>query len=133
VDLWQPRCSAITVWGAPESPELALGTDELSTWAAARARLFLPVDEACGPSLAVISARAGSGHSRKDANVFLGAADFQLVAYGRARNLKIVTLEIPRRNQNGKVKIPDACQAHGVDWTGLFRMWRDEKASFVLP
>jgi hypothetical protein len=102
------------VWGAPESPELALGTDELSTWAAARARLFLPVDEACGPSLAVISARAGSGHSRKDANVFLGAADFQLVAYGRARNLKIVTLEIPRRNQNGKVKIPDACQAHGA-------------------
>jgi hypothetical protein len=118
----------------PIAREIASGKDELSTWAAARPRFFLPVDEACGPSLTKIAAWATTGHySESAANAFLGAADFKLVAYGHTHNLKIVTLEVSEPNRKTRIKIPDACEAHGVDWTGPFPMLRDEKASFVLP
>ncbi|WP_323749655.1 DUF4411 family protein [Curtobacterium flaccumfaciens] len=37
------------------------------------------------------------------------------------------------RAHRSKVKIPEACNAHGVPWMTPFAMLRSEKASFVLP
>lgn len=117
----------------PIGTEIAAGNDSLSTWAAARPSLFVPIDEACGPSLAAVASWANSGHFTQAAvNQFLGVADYQLVSYAHAHGLKVVTMEKSEPAAKKKVKIPDACIAHGVDWATPFQMLRDEQASFVL-
>ena len=118
----------------PIGKEIAAGSDALSKWAAARPSLFVPMDATCAPSLTAIATWANAGHFTKAAVAeFLSVADYQLVAFGHAHNLKVVTMERSEPARKSKVKIPDACVAHGIGWTTPFQMLRDEKASFVLP
>jgi hypothetical protein len=117
----------------PIGAEIAAGADELSTWAASRPGFFVPMDAACGPSLVALSTWANRGHFTPAAvNEFLSVADYQLVAFAHAHSLTVVTMEKSEPARKGKVKVPDACMAHGVNWTTPFEMLRGENASFVL-
>ncbi len=114
--------------------EIAAGKDNLTTWAASRPGMFLPMDAACAPSLAALANWANSGHFRPAAVAeFLSAADYELVAYARTHGHTVVTMEKSEPQRKSKVKIPDACIAHGVAWTSPFDMLRAESARFVLP
>lgn len=113
--------------------ELAAGTDDLTVWAAARVGLFFPMDAACLQSLSDIANWANSGHFTPSAvSEFLGSADYELVAYARAKGLIVVTMEKSEPLRKSRVKIPDACIAHGVQWMSPFDMLRAENAQFVL-
>ena len=113
--------------------ELAAGSDELTTWAAIRPDLFLPMDAACTRPLGELAVWANSGHfSAAAVSEFLSSADYELVAYGAAHRYTVVTMEKPEPQRKSKVKIPDACAAHGVTWMSPFEMLRTEEARFIL-
>lgn len=113
--------------------EIAAGTDSLSVWAKTRTALFLPMDASCAPSLAAIATWASSGHFTPGAvSDFLSVADYELVAYAHTYGHTVVTMEKPEPARKSKVKIPDACIAHGVSWMSPFDMLRKESAQFVL-
>lgn len=117
----------------PIGSEIAAGKDELSKWAAARPSLFVPMDKTCEPSLKTISTWATNGKFTIAAKKkFLSVADYSLVAYAHAHSLTVVTMETSEPNRLNKIKIPDACIDHRMDWTTPFEMLRAEKASFVL-
>lgn len=122
-------CSIQNVGG-----EIAAGKDDLTTWAAGRSGLFLPMDAACGANLAALSAWASSGHYTAPAvNEFLSSADYALVAHAATHGHTVVTMETSEPNRKSKVKIPEACAVLGVPWMTPFAMLRAEKARFVLP
>lgn len=113
--------------------EIAAGHDDLTTWAANRSNLFVPLDASCGPHLTAVAKWANNHHFTQAAvSEFLSVADYQLVAYARAHDMTVVTMEKPDPQRKRKIKIPDACNAMGVKWAGPFDMLRAEKASFVL-
>lgn len=117
----------------PVKDEVAAIKDELSQWAKQRPGLFVPIDATCGPHLKALADWAAAGHFTQAAVTgFLAAADYQLVAYARAHDLTVVTMEKSEPNRKNKVKIPEACHAHGVTWVTPFSMLRTERASFVL-
>jgi hypothetical protein len=55
---------------------------------------------------------------------FLASADLRLVAQAAARGATVVTRERPEPQSKKRVKIPDACAAHGVPWTDPFTTYR---------
>lgn len=113
--------------------EIAAGHDDLTKWAANRSNLFVPIDASCGPHLTAVVNWANNHHFTPAAvSEFLSVADFQLVAYARAHDMTVVTMEKPDPQRKKRIKIPDACKAMGVKWVGPFDMLRAEKASFVL-
>jgi hypothetical protein len=113
--------------------ELAVLSDELTIWAAARRPMFLTVDAATAPSLATLATWATSGKYRQSAqNVFLSSADYQLVAFAHAHGHTVVTHEKPAPQSLTKIKIPDACVAMGVSCVDPFAMLRTAGARFVL-
>lgn len=118
----------------PVKTELAAKQDDLARWAAARSDLFVPMDASCGPSLQAVATWVSGGSHYTPAAVteFLAAADYQLVAYAHAHDLTVVTMEKSEPQRKSRVKIPEACSAHGVSWTTPFAMLRQEQASFVL-
>ncbi len=113
--------------------ELLEGQDELSDWAKARGReFFLPLDEAVLASLSMIATWARSGDYEEIAvNAFLKDTDYYLVAHAHAHGFDVVTLEIPSASTR-KIKIPDACNAHKVNWINTFKLLPAIKARFVL-
>jgi len=113
--------------------ELIGGDDELAEWAKARgAEFFLPPDNDMVPSLAEISTWASSGDYEPGAvNQFLQVADYYLVAHGHAHGFDVVTHEVAA-NSVKKIKIPNACIAHGVKSMSPYEMLRTERARFVL-
>ncbi|AZS36804.1 hypothetical protein CVS47_01413 [Microbacterium lemovicicum] len=117
----------------PIGAEIAAGGDDLSAWAASRPGFFVPMDAGCASSLTAVATWASAGHFTAAAvSGFLSVADYQLVAYAHAHQLTVVTMEKSEPARKSKVKVPDACIAHGVDWTTPFQMLRGESASFVL-
>lgn len=113
--------------------EIAAGQDGLTTWAASRPRLFHQLDASCAPSLTQLAGWANSGHfSAAAVAEFLSVADYELVAYAATHGHTIVTMEKPEPQRKNKVKIPDACVAHGVPWMTPFAMLRAERVRFVL-
>lgn len=118
----------------PIGNELAAGNDALTDWAAERPELFVSMDAGCAPSLAALASWANtSGRFNQGAIAqFLASADYELVAYAHAHDMTVVTMERSEPNRRSRVKIPDACIAHGVSWTTPFQMLRDESATFVL-
>ena len=113
--------------------EIAAGNDDLTAWAAMRPSLFVPLDSGCGSHLADVAYWANNHHFTQAAiSEFLSVADYQLVAYAKAHDMTVVTMEKPEPQRKKKIKIPDACNALGVGWASPFDMLRTEKASFVL-
>lgn len=113
--------------------ELIAGDDELALWAKARGvDFFLPPDSAILPSLAAVSAWAGSGTYEPAAvSTFLQVADYYLVAHAHAHAFTVVTHEVAAETVK-KIKIPNACIGLGVTVMSPYEMLRIEKARFVL-
>lgn len=121
-------CSVKKVGG-----EIAAGHDDLTTWAASRQSLFMPMDASCAPRLAQLATWANAGHYTPAAVAeFLAAADYELVAYAATHGLTVVTMEKSEPLRKKRVKIPDACVAHDVPWMSPFDMLRAERVRFVL-
>jgi hypothetical protein len=113
--------------------ELIAGEDSLANWATARGDgFFLPLNADIIPSLAVVSRWANSGNYEQAAvNTFLQVADYYLVAYAHARDLVVVTHEVPSPSTK-RIKIPNACIALNVKVMSPYEMLRTERARFVL-
>lgn len=108
--------------------------DELAQWAAELGDdFFLPVDEDDLVSLGEVAAWVDQNQQYRDAakSTFLASADYYLVAQALAREYTVVTHELPS-NQQTKIKIPNACVAHGVAYTTPWHMLRKQGACFVL-
>ena len=58
-------------------------------------------------------------------NEFSRGADGWLVAYARAHNAKLVTLEAYQQNVKRRVPLPNVCDQFGVDRADTFEMLRD--------
>ena len=75
-----------------------------------------------------------------DANIFslstlktlpLAFSRYYLVAYAHARNLVVVTHELPSSSTK-RIKIPDACIALDVKVMSPYEMLRTERVRFIL-
>lgn len=101
--------------------ELTRQDDELAEWAKAMPKSFwLHEDAATLPHLQFVAAWAMDPttiYQPAARTEFLAAADFRLVAAARAWTMPIATNEVARPESGKKVKLPDACRAHGVDVT----------------
>lgn len=113
--------------------ELIAGADELAQWAGARGtEFFLAPDDSIVPSLATVSAWAGSGdYDPAAASQFLQVADYYLVAQAHAKQFVVVTHETPASSPK-RIKIPNACLALSVKVVTPYQMLRTERARFVL-
>ena len=108
--------------------ELKRGKDDLAEWARTRfSRAFRSTDEAD-----VIAAYRGvmawvtaqPQYLPAAVSGFAGAADGWLVAFAAARGCTIVTNELSSRDSKRKVKLPDVCEAFGVQYMDTFAMLR---------
>ncbi len=107
--------------------ELQAGSDELSTWAAARSeRFFLRPDNAVMSALRTVSDWA-SGSRNQPAAVakFLAVADCWLVGHMLAHDCSVVTHEVAADTEL-KIKIPNACIDLGVPCMNPYEMLRKE-------
>ncbi len=113
--------------------ELTGSGDELSAWANSQGRaFFLPTDAPTLTAFATVSTWVtGQGYTAAAINTFLQVADSYLLSRAVAHGLTVVTHEIPQGSKN-RVKIPNACVAHGVTWVTPYEMLRRERARFVL-
>ena len=113
--------------------ELLAGQDDLSDWAKQRKGFFLEPDDATRASLEEVSVWAyGAQYQPNAVNLFMRKADFFLVAERHASQKTVVTYEKSAPNSLSSIKIPDACDAMGVDWIAPHRMLRAEGAQFDL-
>lgn len=63
---------------------------------------------------------------------FLDVADYFLVGQAMAQGHVVVTFESSQPEGKKKVKIPDVCDAFGVEWIQPIEMLRREGARFVV-
>jgi len=115
--------------------ELRDRNDELAVWAKQHQHIFKPVDAAIQPSFRKLSEWAmdpSLAYSQEARFTFLAKGDYQLVAYAHAHGLVVVTHEQPRPEAKKDIKIPDACDALGVDCENLFAVIRKTSAQFIL-
>jgi hypothetical protein len=113
--------------------ELRAGADELTTWADARAPMFLAPDAPVAESLQVASAWAnGAEYEPAAVNTFLQVGDYYLVAHAHAHELTVVTHEVPADTRK-RIKIPNACIGLGLKCMTPYAMLSTERARFVLP
>ena len=115
--------------------ELCDYADELADWAKARIQaggFFLPPDE---PVLAALRDLADWANAQPftqaAVNEFLRSADYYLVAHALAHQFVVVTQERFEPAATRRVKIPNACNAFGVQSTNTYDMLRVEGAKFV--
>ncbi len=109
----------------PVYEELAKGTDELSNWTKGRQHngWFLPVDdEATQREFSSIAAWVMGSHFKPQAKTdFLAVADPWLVAKAASMDYAVVTHEkLLDPNIRRKVKIPNVCDAFGVECIDTF-------------
>lgn len=113
--------------------ELIERGDGLSEWARARRSFFLALTADDVRAVAEVNRWANDSVDYDPAAKaeFADAADSFLVAQAHAGSHTVVTHE---RISDGRkrIKIPNACVAHGVQWCTPFHMLRVEQARFVL-
>lgn len=113
--------------------ELIERGDDLTDWARARRAFFLSLTADDVRAVAAVNRWANDSPDYDPAAKaeFAGAADSFLVAQARAGGHTVVTHE---RISDGRkrIKIPNAAEAHGVQWCTPFHMLRIERARFVL-
>ena len=113
--------------------ELIERGDDLSDWARARRGFFAALTAADVRAVAEVNRWANDSTDYDPAAKaeFADAADSFLVAQAYAGGHTVVTHE---RISDGRkrIKIPNACVAHGVQWNTPFHMLRVEQARFVL-
>lgn len=125
VTFWQQLDASIAA-GHVRSPEEVLhelerGTDELAAFLEQRPGLFAPLDQALMMSVADVQNQCPLADTDGERN----RADPFVVALARVLNGTVVTGEQPRRDPNGRHKIPDACNHFGVPWRDWFGFLRE--------
>lgn len=117
----------------PVQDELLNYGDALSDWVKVNQDLFLPPSQMIQGSLEKLSHwTASSDRTARAKNNFLDSVDYQIIAFAHSENLTVVTEERPEPLAKGKIKIPDACEALGVNWISPWDMLEAEGARFVL-
>ena len=111
--------------------ELIERGDDLTDWARARRAFFLSVSGVDVRAVAAVNRWANDSRDYDPAAKADCAADSFLVAQARAGGHTVVTHE---RIRDGRrwIKIPNAAEAHGAQWSTPFHMLRLERARFVL-
>lgn len=113
--------------------ELIERVDDLSEWARARRGFFVALTGDDIRAVAEVNRWANDSTDYDPAAKaeFADAADSFLVAQAYAGGHTVVTHE---RISDGRkrIKVPNACVAHGVQWNTPFHMLRVEHARFVL-
>lgn len=112
--------------------ELKGGQNGLAQWATENKEIFLPPDQPVVDSLREVVAWADANpqYSGSAVATFADNADSFLVAHARAHGLVAVTMETTSKRQN-IVKIPDACEALGVEYVTPLSMLRQEGLRLV--
>ena len=110
----------------PVYKELIAGKDELAQWVAERKEYFKPLTAESVAALGTVANWAQNKDQYKQAakDEFLRVADSSLVAFAKAHDYRVVTLEQPAPESKKRIRIPDACHAHGVKYSGPFEMMR---------
>ncbi|WZH53398.1 MAG: DUF4411 family protein [Nocardioides alkalitolerans] len=108
--------------------EITAGTGDLVAWARARPPSFWLTDTADVVSaMAELSAWAtdpARQYRQEAKDEFLDSADYKLIAHAMAIGGVVVTRERPAPESKKRIKIPDVCDAFGVDWTDPFSLYR---------
>jgi hypothetical protein len=113
--------------------ELVAGHDALARWVSEREPgFFLAPDQATLDALTRVSEWVMSkDYTQAAISTFLASADYYLVGHALAHGFTVVTHEVASDSRK-KIKIPNACSALGVAYSGLFQVLATEKAMFVL-
>jgi hypothetical protein len=109
--------------------------DDLSTWATNHPTFFDPPGTAFAASMARVSTWVtgpGLAYTQAAITEFLSTADSVLVAHALAENQILVTEERSHPRSQGRVMIPDACNAVGVTPMTTFAFLRAENVRFRL-
>lgn len=114
--------------------ELTSQEDELQLWVEDQVGMSLEPDDAVIDSLRRLAVWTTAQDRFLDAAKaeFLDVADYFLVGQAMAHGHVLVTLESSQPEGKKKVKIPDACDAFGVEWIKPIEMLRREGVRFVL-
>ena len=113
--------------------EIAAGNDDLVDWAGEVDRnVFIePSHETEHARTRVYSWAIEQNYENAAIAEFMEVADGHLVAHALQGNFEIVTLE-KAGNSPKKIKIPNACNAFGINCITTFEMLRRERAKFIL-
>jgi hypothetical protein len=104
--------------------ELEKGTDLLAAFLKQRPGLFAPLNDGLQAAVTEVNAACDD---LADEDGERNRADPFVVALGRMLNGTVVTGEHPRKDANGRRKIPDACVALNVPCHDWFTFLRDVK------
>ncbi|NNG35409.1 DUF4411 family protein [Nakamurella aerolata] len=108
--------------------EITAGKGDLVSWARTLPSSFWLPDSA-GVATALVElanwATAPERAYRQEAiDLFLGSADYQLIAHAMASGATVVTREQRAPGAKRVIKIPDACDSHGLASTDPFTTFR---------
>jgi len=147
-DIAPPFWSALAYWGDQQIAcatnsvfeDLAKNDDELTEWAKSDGLpLFVDPDETTFNCFREIADLVEATYEPQQAEIFLDCSDPLVIAFAKANNLVVVTMETLRQEVpnrvNGKVggkkiQIPNVCQRVGVKFIDTFQMLRELKFSF---
>lgn len=124
-------CSPIPVYD-----EIVTSKDQLAHWAKKNfAALIVSVDEATATAYGDIANLVQRYYEPQHVQVCLNGADPWVVAYAKAHNLVVVTMEIAKNEQinkktnliAGEIKIPNLCRRFGVKFINTFGLLRAMK------
>lgn len=127
------RASDGTVMSIEAVRDELVGYDDLlSEWAQDRPGLFRSVERETLPHMQALSVWVGRQRYREAAIAeFLESADYKLVATAMTHGFTVVTHETPS-DAVRRVKIPEPCVAHNVEYINPFVMLRRLGARFEL-
>ena len=113
--------------------EVAAGNDELVDWVDELDESFFiePSHETEHSRTQVYSWANEQNYENTAIAEFMEVADGHLVAHALQGNYEVVTLE-KVSNSLKKIKIPNACNAFGINCITTFEMLRRERAKFIL-
>jgi hypothetical protein len=113
--------------------ELLGREDDLAAWTEQQpASFFLNADAGVLPHLATLATWVRQQRYRPEAiTEFLDSTDYYLIATAMSAGHEIVTHEKPSDGQK-RVKIPEPCIAHQVEFVNTFTMLRRLGARFAL-
>lgn len=103
----------------------AVGTTELSTWAANRPYIFVPLSDILGEALSI----QGRFPGLRDPKAEFEEADAYVIALAKLRDGIVVTQETSaaeKRNPKRTHYIPDVCRELGLPCVGLLGLMRRE-------
>lgn len=114
--------------------EIVKGNDALANWVKKHRKiLFIDTDLFALNQTPIIDNYIKKNNYPQSAiDIFYVAADFQLIAYGLAHKISIVSHEVSKQKSTKRIKIPDVCQGLGVPCMNTFELLRAEKIKFIL-